>query len=163
MAIIPVIVASATLTLIAWQDWKYRRIPNLGVFTLLLCALLRWTQFSGLELERVLEVHGINVLLALLIVIPGALKGIVGAGDTKLMLALALLWPTDQFLQAFSLGVLALLAICLLHDTARSRRGLSLAGGNTQTVALPVMQELAQHGLPLGTALGLGALLTAAF
>lgn len=167
MAIIPVTVVSATLMLIAWQDWRYRRIPNLAVLTLLFCALFRWSQFSGVELERVLEVHGINVLLALLIVIPGSVKGIVGAGDSKLLLALALLWPTDQFLQAFSIGVLALLAICLLLDTVldtvKGHRdsGLTATGGNADTIALPVLFDLTHRGLPLGTALGVGALLIA--
>ena len=161
MAIIPVAVASATLTLVAWQDWRYRRIPNLAVFALLLCALLRWSQFSGVELERVLEVHGINVLLALLIAIPGTMKSIFGAGDTKLLSVLALLWPTDQFLQAFSIGILALLAGCIVHDTLKIRRQPALTG-NAAGGAMPTMAELRLRGLPLGTALALGALLSIA-
>lgn len=162
MAIIPVTVVSATLALIAWQDWRYRRISNLAVLTLLLCALLRWSQFSGMELERVLEAHGFTVVLALLIVIPGSLKGIVGAGDTKLMLALALLWPTDQFLQVFSIGVLALLAVCLLLDTLKNQQGVELSSTNctSNTFTMPLLHELTQRGLPLGSAIGLGTLLS---
>lgn len=163
MAIILVAVVSATLTLVAWQDWRYRRIPNLAVFTLLICALLRWSQFSGTELERVLEVHGINVLLALVIAIPGAMKSVLGAGDTKLLIVLALLWPTDQFLQAFSIGVLALIAGCLLFDTTKNQCGSAneATGSKASEMNLPIMFALVQRGLPLGTAFGIGALLTA--
>lgn len=163
MAALLVTVVFATLTLVAWQDWKYRRIPNLAVFTLLLCALLRWSQFSGIELERMLEVHGINVLLALLIAIPGSMKSVFGAGDTKLLIVLALLWPTDQFLQVFSIGVITLLAGCLVLDAAKNQFGSSteIADTATSAIALPTMQALVQRGLPLGTALGIGALLNA--
>ena len=161
MAIILAAVVSATLAVVAWQDWRYRRISNLAVFSLLLCALFRWSHFSGVELERVLEVHGINVLLALLIAIPGAIKGIVGAGDTKILLALALLWPTDQFLQAFSMGVLSLMALCLLIDTLKSQRVSKVHQSNTGAISMPIVYELIQRGLPLGTALGLGYLFTA--
>lgn len=161
MAIIPVAVATATLTLVAWQDWRYRRIPNLAVFALLLCALVRWSQFSGVELERIIEVHGINVLLALFIAIPGTMKSILGVGDTKLLLALALLWPTDLFLQAFSIGILALLAGCILYDTLKPRRYPALTG-NVSAPSATVITELKHRGLPLGTALALGALLSTA-
>ena len=160
MAIIPVAVVTATLAVVAWQDWRYRRIPNLAVSILLLCALFRWSQFSGTELERVIEVHGINVLLALLIVIPGSLKGILGAGDTKVLLALALLWPTDQFLQAFSIGVLSLLGLCLLLDALNNRPGAGTHSRNSTVITAPIVYQLIHRGLPLGTALGLGHLLT---
>ncbi len=158
LAIILTTCISATLAVIAWRDWSDRRIPNLAVLLLLICALARWTQLSGLELERTLEMHGINVLLALMIIVPGALKGILGAGDSKLLLALALLWPTDLFLQAFSLGTLALLAICMLMDTLKNSKKQAM-DGNSTTLALPEVETMIQRGLPLGTAVSLGAFL----
>ncbi len=162
MTIILDTVVSATLALIVWQDWKYRRIPNLAVLTILLCALLRWSGFSGVELERTLEAHGMNVLLVLLFVIPGSIKSIVGAGDTKLLIALALLWPSEQFLHAFSMGVIALIAACLLFDMAKRQSAASdTPGYATSTIAMPTVSALTVRGLPLGTALGIGFFLSA--
>ena len=151
----------ATLLVVAWQDWRSRRIANGAVLLVLTCALLRWLSMAPAELERSLAVHGINVLLALLFIVPGALKSAVGAGDAKLLIALALFWSTDDFLQAFSLGVLALWTLCACAD-AGLRGRLAMAGNGSASPAARTsyMRQLSLRGLPLGTALALGALTT---
>lgn len=149
---------TATLLVIAWQDWQHRRIANGAVLLILACALLRWLSIAPTELERSLEVHGINVLLALLIIIPGAMKSVLGAGDAKLLIALALFWPTDDFLRAFSLGVLALWMLCACADAGHRMRLATASNGTAARTSY--IQQLTQRGLPLGTALALGALTT---
>ena len=78
------------------------------------------------------------------------------------LIALALFWPTDDFLRAFSLGVLGLWVLCACADAGHRGR-LAIAGNNTssQTASrASCIQQLTQRGLPLGTALALGALTT---
>lgn len=152
---------TATLLVVAWQDWQDRRIANSAVLLVLACALLRWLSTAPTELERSLEVHGINVLLALLIIIPGALKSVLGAGDAKLLISLALFWPTADFLRAFSFGVLGLWVLCACADAGHRGRLVTVDDGRDSAAARPgYIQQLTQRGLPLGTALALGALTT---
>jgi prepilin peptidase CpaA len=133
-------------------DWQHRRIPNLAV---LLIAGLAWGSYFLWKPFDATTVM-INILLAVLLTVPGYLRGIVGAGDVKLMLAIAPLWSSISLLQIFASGVL--LTVCLLKLQAplvASWRGVFAPSSHTDAKPVPPSHT----GLPLGTAIALGATL----
>lgn len=146
------IISSALLVYIGILDWQHRRIPNLAV---VLIGGLAWGSYflwKPFDSSTVM----INILLAVLLTVPGYLRGIVGGGDVKLMLAIAPLWSSITLLQIFASGVL--LTVCLLKLQAPLVARWRGAGpSDTNTDVKPVRP--ANTGLPLGTAIALGAAL----
>lgn len=142
-------IAAAILAIIAWQDWTQRRIPNWAVGVLLASALVRWLVGDPSSNELMF-----NLLIVAAISIPGMASATLGAGDVKLLFALAPLWTTDTLVHAFSFGILALFGLAAASDAARHH---STPGG----AAASTLGQLRQRGIPLGTAIALGALITA--
>ncbi len=150
------LVVPACLAVIAWQDWTHRRIANWAVLVLFGCAALRWLLGSPSASELMF-----NGIIAAVISVPGMLKAALGAGDVKLLFALAPLWPTDTYVQAFSFGLLILITACLLTDLIRSRMLPAMCGDSMPTRRRDEsMYQLRERGIPLGTALSLGWLTT---
>lgn len=98
------------LALAAVCDFRSRRIPNqllllLALLGVLLVATtgttLSTTPFSWQGL-------GLSLALVLGLTLPGYLAGVLGAGDVKLMLVLALLLGVGELLWAIALGCLVL-------------------------------------------------------
>ncbi|MAY36804.1 MAG: hypothetical protein CMN84_11960 [Spongiibacteraceae bacterium] len=150
------LVVAACMAIIAWQDWTQRRIANWAVLVLFGCAALRWNLTSPSVSELMF-----NVIIALLISVPGLMKAALGAGDVKLLFALAPLWTTDTYFQAFSFGLVILITICLVADLFRSRIRPAMCTGNTTAGRRDEsMYQLRERGIPLGTALSLGWITT---
>lgn len=126
------------LAMVAWSDWQYRRIPNyinvaIAALSIALCF------FTDVKLGQLL----LNIAVALCICLPGYMKGVLGGGDVKLLLALAPAWSTMQMLFAFSTGVISLVLIQKLKVQTIGRS--NKRGGE------------ADLGVPIGTAIFLGA------
>lgn len=148
------LVVAACMAVIAWQDWTQRRIANWTILVLAGCAALRWLVGSPSQSELMF-----NAIIASVISVPGLAKGVLGAGDVKLLFVLAPLWTTDSYFQAFSFGLVLLIAACLATDLFRSRIRPAICIG---TSARPdeCMHQLRERGIPFGTAVSLGWLTT---
>ncbi|MDF1691047.1 MAG: prepilin peptidase [Zhongshania sp.] len=137
------------LVAIGCIDWMHRRIPN--SYLLVLLAL-------GIYSNAVLESSGlttlvINITIALALTLPGYIRGVLGGGDVKLMLVLAPLYTPLQLLWVFSIGISSLLLLMtFLHFAQR----MSLTKVYCPTMA--THQSPFHGGLPLGSAIALGAL-----
>lgn len=149
------LVVAATLVVIAWQDWTQRRIANVAVMVLLGCALVRWLTGSPSIYELMY-----NLIVALLISLPGMARSVLGAGDVKMLFALAPLLTTDAFFQAFSFGLMMLVGACLMADQTKGRLPLAACNGCAQARPNEFINQLRQRGIPLGTAVSLGWLTT---
>jgi prepilin peptidase CpaA len=150
---------------IAWTDWRHRRIPNLlslGAWVVGICVLV----LSG---RSVLGAEPASALLAafgaLLVTLPGYLTKRLGAGDVKFLVATGLLssWPLT--LICFTVGTLLGAAVGLLSTR---RLGLylalphSLQRPDSWLARWAARTPPARH-IPLGTCLSVGlitALLT---
>ncbi len=153
---VALLVVAVCMAVIAWQDWTQRRIANWAVLVLFGCAALRWSLTAPSVSELMF-----NVIIALVISVPGLMKAALGAGDVKLLFALAPLWTTDTYFQAFSFGLVILLTLCLAADLFRSRMRPAMCGSNTTVDRRDQsMYQLRERGIPLGTALSLGWLTT---
>lgn len=148
------LLVTTTLLVVAWQDWIQRRISNHAVLLLIGLASLHWACGLGN-----LNALWINLVLVLMVSLPGALKSTLGAGDIKLLFTLALLWPTNTLLQAFSVGVIGLVLLCVAMD--RLLGDYSRATGEGACLpSVTFIEQLNHRGLPLGTALAIGYLTT---
>lgn len=150
---------------IAWSDWRHRRIPNLlslGAWLVGLCVLaLSGRSLLGAEPASAL----LAAVGALLVTLPGYLTKRLGAGDVKFLVAIGLLssWPLT--LICFTVGTLLGAAVGLL---SKQRHSLYLAlpralqRPDSRLAHWAARQPPARH-IPLGTCLSAGlivALLT---
>ena len=92
--------ASAVLTALllaaAWSDVRYRRIPNVLTVTGLVAALaLRLLVGPAAAIEGL-----IGILLAFVVVLPFFVLGVMGGGDTKLLMMIGAFMGPRQFLWA---------------------------------------------------------------
>ncbi|MFT6100509.1 MAG: prepilin peptidase CpaA [Arenicella sp.] len=145
-----------TLTLIiGYIDWQHRRIPNSLVIILAGWAAYTAAFSSGINTQTI----AINIGIGLALTLPGYIKGIVGGGDVKLMLAIAPLWPPLQLLSVFSVGIFSLLLLMsFTHFISR----MSLTKAHyANTVNLPSASF--KRGVPLGSAIALGAAFVTTF
>mgnify|MGYP001952333287 CR=1 FL=1 len=131
------IVILLLLLVLAYVDWSSRRIPNALNLALFIASLSIFLGSGGISAYQWV----VNIVLALAITLPGYLSNNMGGGDVKLLLALSPLWPPTSLLCVFASGTLMLACIMTLiekatrHDNHRAR------------------------GLPIGTAVSLGAAL----
>jgi prepilin peptidase CpaA len=101
----------------------------------------------------------INLGIGLALTLPGYLKGIVGGGDVKLMLAIAPLWPPLQLLSIFSIGIFSLLLLMSFTNLA-SKSSLAQAHyANSSNLT----KASFSRGIPLGSAIALGTVFVTAF
>lgn len=135
--------------LIGVIDREQRKIPNHLLAILLLVAALT-AAASGLDLSTI----AINAAIGLALTLPGYIKGIVGGGDVKLMLALSPLWPTVQLLLIFAIGVFATVLALRWTDAYQAQHAVL---GQHRITDLPTNKA----GLPLGTAMAAGMCLYA--
>ncbi len=151
------VVVMTILTVVAWSDWRERRIPNSTLALLLACTLF---QFSAMHMDLLqgptLRDIALNLMLAALLFVPGYATGQLGAGDVKLFSVLALLWPSQVYLQAFSVGILGLIVACFALEWLQ-RLGSRMTP-QWAPAGPPLTQTLRERGIPAGTAIALGAL-----
>ena len=140
------------LLIIGYIDCQYRRIPNSLVIILAGWAAYTAAFSSGITAQTI----AINIGIGLTLTLPGYIKGIVGGGDVKLMLAIAPLWPSLQLLSVFSVGIFSLLL--LMSFTHLVSRMSLLKAHYANTANLPSASF--KRGIPLGSAIALGALFT---
>lgn len=146
--------ALSILLVIAYIDWKQRRISNSW-----LIVLSGWAAYyAALSPEISLQVIAINAIIGLALTLPGFMKGVVGGGDVKLMLAISPLWPPIQLLWVFSAGILSLL---LLMSLAHLISTMSLT--KVRCPASYLTATSLQRGLPLGSAIAIGAIFISLF
>lgn len=146
--------------MVAWTDWRHRRIPNLlslGAWLVALAVLcLTGRSFLGAEpSSAMLAAAG-----ALLVTLPGYITRHLGAGDVKFLVATGLLssWPLT--LICFTVGTALGAAVGLL-----STRRLSLYLALPRSLQRPgsrlarwaALTPPARH-IPLGTCLSAGLL-----
>lgn len=149
-------VATALLVGIGILDWRRRRIPNL------LCGVLALYCYSGYFLHgRLSNIELLlNLTLALAFTLPGYVKGSVGGGDVKLMIAVAPLWHFQEFLMIFAGGNILVLAAMYSRVIAlRITQGhMSNIIGHSREIqeGYPERCPLNEK-LPLGSAIALGA------
>ena len=138
------------LAVIGYFDWLYRRIPNSHLVILLTLGV-----YTNIAVESVsLATIVINIAVALVLTLPGYIKGVLGGGDVKLMLAITPLYAPLQLLLVFSIGIGSLLLLmAFLHIAQR----MSLTKAYCSNMA--VQHSPFQRGLPLGTAIALGAVI----
>ncbi|MEX1667679.1 prepilin peptidase [Zhongshania guokunii] len=137
------------LLAIGYIDWLHRRIPNSYLLVLLGLGIYSNIVLASSTLTAVI----INIIIALALTLPGYIKGVLGGGDVKLMLVLAPFYTPLQLLLVFSIGIGSLLFLMtFLHFAQR----MSLT--KAYCPALAAHQSPFQRGLPLGSAIALGAL-----
>lgn len=136
------------LLTIGYIDWQHRRIPNTWVMILAGWAACYAAFSSGINAEHIT----INIGIGLILTLPGYIKGIVGGGDVKLMLAIAPLWQPLQLLAFFSIGIFSLLLLMSL---------IHLISKMSLTKALYLNENSVSNtfhrGIPLGSAVAIGA------
>ena len=145
----------ALLIVIGYTDWQHRRIPNSLVIIFAGWAAYTAAFSSGITAQTI----AINIGIGLALTLPGYIKGIVGGGDVKLMLAIAPLWPPLQLLSVFSTGILSLLL--LMSFTHLVSRMSLIKAHYPNTTTLP--NASFKRGVPLGSAIALGAVFVTAF
>ncbi|CAA0107884.1 prepilin peptidase [Zhongshania aliphaticivorans] len=143
------------LILIGIIDWNSRRIPNKYLLILAGWAACYAAFSSEVNAKHIV----INIGIGLALTIPGYIKGIVGGGDVKLMLAIAPLWPPLQLLSVFSIGIFSLLL--LMSFTHLASRMSLIKAHYANTTNLPSASF--KRGIPLGSAVALGAVFVTAF
>lgn len=152
--------AMLVLWLIAVIDWQQRRIPNsLLLVLLLLAAIAAWHNPQANA-----QTVAINLLVGLALSLPGYIRGMVGAGDVKLMVVVSPLWSTMELLIAFAGGITIVLVAMLLRSCTSTHPEHGVGSETTRTMYAsgPVPNNLltsARSGLPLGTAVAAGATL----
>lgn len=120
-------------------DWRIRKIHNTDVFFLVISTAFYFTLSDIVDLKTMLT----NAAIATAITLPGFLRGRVGGGDVKLMLALSPLWTPLQMTGIFSAGVLLTLVLLQLENVTQKHA---------------IQPDLETHTtLPLGTAMMIGA------
>lgn len=156
-----------SLIVLAWigaRDWRQRRITNSSLLALAIPALVYAGFWGGLTWQQV----GLNVLIGLALTLPGYVRGAVGGGDVKLMIAVAPLWPPLTMLIIFAAGTAAAVLILQLfrlieHFADREKGGNAthFVGATYGHIATCVQTPSGNSapGLPLGSAIALGALL----
>lgn len=143
----------ALLLAIAYYDWQHRRISNH------LCALLLLSiACNSLIVGQSIPISAVlvNLVIALLLTLPGYCKGVLGGGDVKLMIVLAPAWQPLFFLQAFAIGVLGLVLLMTARtyfSKTNARTAPNFGADNERTFS---------RGLPLGTAMAMGGLVGSA-
>ena len=154
---------------LAWigvRDWRQRRITNPSLIILAATSLVYTSFWGGLTWQQV----SLNLFIGLAITLPGYIRGVVGGGDVKLMVALAPLWPPMTLLTVFAAGTVAtVLTLQLLHcvHAQFSSAAREYAGQFSHPVPSPPSNAKAKEpdgnalsGLPLASAMALGAMLT---
>lgn len=157
-----------SLIALAWigvRDWRQRRITNPSLIVLAAASLVYTTFWGGLTWQQV----GLNLFIGLAITLPGYIRGVVGGGDVKLMIALAPLWPPMTLLATFAAGTVAtVLILQLLHcvHAQFSSAAREYAGHFSHPAPRQLSNAEAKEsdgnslsGSPLGSAMALGALL----
>ncbi|WP_320838059.1 A24 family peptidase [Zhongshania sp.] len=143
------LIALAPLVAIGYIDWQHRRIPNSYLLVLLGLGTYSMLIIEGSSLTTVL----INIVISLALTLPGYIRGLLGGGDVKLMLAITPLYAPLQLLLVFSIGIGSLLLLmAFIHIAQR----MPLTKAYCPNMA--VQQSPFRRGLPLGTAVVLGAL-----
>ena len=116
-------------TLVAFSDWRHRRIPNALLLAVLLPAgaLCVWRGVGPLGVPALSG--GIGLLAGFVLTLPGYLLRLLGAGDVKLAATLGLLLglPALGWALLIAALVLGLMAVVLVwrrkrHDDAAPRR-----------------------------------------
>lgn len=156
-----------SLIVLAWigaRDWKQRRITNASLIILAALGLACATTWVGPTWKQV----GLNLLIGLAITVPGYARGVVGGGDVKLMVAVSALWPTLTLLLIFAVGTLTTVVLMKTFQHLREHGNLgshtpatqpSHSGDSSPPPCSSASQQRGVPGLPLGTAMALGALL----
>jgi prepilin peptidase CpaA len=139
------------LAIASISDIRYRTIPNWLV--LAICALA--VPWILLEPNASFVSSGEAILVAFLISFPLYLAGLVGAGDSKLLMAAALMVGAPNlmlFLVIVALAGGAIAAVSMLRDPNRALVMFHLRGkGNFG------------RGVPYGVAIAIGAALVTGF
>ena len=146
--------ATILIVIIGCIDWLYRRIPNSCLGLLLGLVIYSNIVLDGPGLKSV----AINFAIALILTLPGYIKGMLGGGDVKLMLVLAPLFSPVQLLFVFSIGIGSLL---LLMTFLYFAQRMPLTKAYYPNIA--ARPSAFQRGLPLGTAIALGTLALSVF
>lgn len=146
--------ALCIIVVVAYLDWKQRRIPNSW-----LLILSGWAAcYAAFSQEMTLKIIAINIVIGLALTLPGYIKGIVGGGDVKLMLAISPLWPPTELLWIFSVGILSLL---LLMSSAHIFSAMPLT--KAYYPATNTAKATFNRGVPLGSAIAIGAIIVTLF
>lgn len=141
------------LLLIGFIDYQQRRIPN-GLLILLLGVVL-FNHYTRPQVDG--DQWLINIVLALVLTAPGYIKGVMGAGDVKLLLVSSAVWPPIVFLLVFSAGILLLSAVMYTPKLVGKFR--AAVPTHSGTVNINPTEGSIDRGLPVGTAVFLGATL----
>lgn len=109
---------SLTLLLLiaAWYDWRYRRIPNLLLFS----AMIAGVGWHGIDGTAQSALGGLALALVLTL-LPVALRGM-GMGDQKLLMAVGAWTGAAQLYELFILSML----ICLLVIVVQPQKWLAV-------------------------------------
>lgn len=156
-----------SLIVLVWigaKDWQQRRITNVSLLILAFPGVVYVGSFGGPTWQQV----GLNVLIGLALTLPGYVRGAVGGGDVKLMIAIAPLWPPFTLLIIFAAGTVATVLILQLFrfverfaDRAKGDDAPPIVGATYDHIATCAQTPSGNSasGLPLGSAIALGALL----
>lgn len=146
----PEIIATGAVVLllrIGLMDWRQRRIANSDVLIIAVLAAVYFLLSGPFELTALAWRYPAAILL----IMPGFFTGQVGAGDVKLLVALAPMWPPLELLLIFATGVFSVY-IMMIFASALARRA------NPSPPAHDSARHALARGLPLGSALACGAL-----
>ena len=106
------LIAAGLLVIIAWTDWRIKRIPNSCVLGVLASGIISIWIFSEISLmQRMTGCFCISIpLLVLACLIPGS----IGGGDVKLLAAGGFLFGMRGIWNAFVMGIMSAGAYCII-------------------------------------------------
>lgn len=139
--------AAAIAVVAAWTDWRSRSVPNAVPVALLGIWLVAAASGGSVVVGAPLGDALLCGVAGLVVGVFGYLRGWFGAGDAKLLAALAL-WvgPADAAFALLGTGILLavlLSALLTAHGAAQRRRGVPVACA----LAPPAAFVLAARGL----------------
>lgn len=130
------------LAVIAVVDWRERRIANNSLLLLFTAAIIYAIWRDGTTPSS----WGISLLVGLALTLPAYLNSRLGGGDVKLMVAICPIWQAQELLFIFASGVLAV-ALTMKATTRAQARRLGLPLGTAIAVGATLLL-LVQHWLP---------------
>lgn len=136
------------LLTIGYIDWQQRRIPNSFVVILAGWAACYAAFSAGVSAQTI----AINICIGLTLTLPGYIRGLVGGGDVKLMLAISPLWTPIYLLSVFATGIGSLLLVMAMMHHAPKLALMKADHPTKKIIASPF-----KRGLPLASAIALGA------
>lgn len=99
------------MVMIAWKDWKIKRIPDFYILSVFVAGIMEMCLGAGVGLTQ--RTVGFFVVSIPMFIIACVMPGSIGGGDIKLMAAAGFLLGSAKIWNAFVTGIICA-GICVL-------------------------------------------------